>query len=148
MRITNKGLDLIKKFEGCNLSPYLDSAGIPTIGIGSIRHIDGVTRVSMQDAPITPEMAESMLTKHLEGMIKKLDSMVEVDLSENQADAIISLVYNIGVYAFSKSKLLRYLNAGDFVKAADNFLLWDKSGGKTIFGLSRRREAERDLFNS
>jgi lysozyme len=71
---------------------------------------------------------------------------VTVPLSQNQFDALVSLAYNIGTNAFKTSTLVKYLNALDFKAAADEFLKWNRGGGKVMKGLVRRRETERALF--
>ncbi|WP_312069487.1 lysozyme, partial [Acinetobacter sp.] len=75
-----------------------------------------------------------------------VNNLVKVPLSQNQFDALVSLTYNIGSTAFKNSTLLKKLNAKDYAGAADQFLRWNKGGGKVLKGLVRRREAERALF--
>lgn len=145
---SNNCIKLIKQFEGCKLEPYLDSKGIPTIGFGSIYHLDNKTSVSMDDSPISQEEADKLLYNHIEEMSKTVLCMIEVDIGQNQCDAVFSLVYNIGIGNFRKSTLLKLLNNDEIEKAADQFLVWDTAAGKTIEGLSRRRRAERELFLS
>jgi lysozyme len=146
MKVSENCLSLIKKFEGCKLEPYLDAVGIPTIGYGSIFHSDGVTRVSIDDEAISEEEAENRLLIHLNAMFASIEHAVEVSLEQNQADALASLVYNIGIGNFRHSTLLKQLNAGNFERAADQFLVWNKAGGKVLAGLTRRRKEERELF--
>lgn len=146
MKPSRKCIDLIKQFEGFRLDPYLDSVGIPTIGYGSTYYLDDITKVTLQDSPITPEMAEELLSKALESLASRLDSSIEIDLNQNQLDALLSLVYNIGMGAFKKSTLLRLLNRNDLDKASEQFLVWCKAGGKVLPGLSHRRAIEQKLF--
>jgi lysozyme len=82
------------------------------------------------------------LQEHLDGVAKN----IKVELSQNQIDAIASFVYNVGTGAFNKSTLLKKLNAEDFDSAANEFLRWNKVDGKVVKGLTRRREAEKELF--
>jgi lysozyme len=70
----------------------------------------------------------------------------QVEVNQNQFDAMVSLAYNIGVGAFSNSTLLKRVNAKDFIGAGNEFLKWDKSGGKPLLGLTRRRQREKELF--
>lgn len=134
-----QGIALVKQFEGCRLSAYLDSVGIPTIGVG---HIHGV---SMGDT-ITQDEADELLHGDLLITEEYVTKAVWAPLLQEEFDALVSLVFNIGGGAFQKSTLLRKLNAMDYDGAADAFLSWDKAGGNVIPGLARRRAAERELF--
>jgi lysozyme len=145
MQISKAGLDLICTFEGLKLSPYLDSVNIATIGFGSTFYLDG-TRVTMNDKPITKEYALDLLKNVVSMFEKEVQKLIKVSVNQNQYDAIICLVYNIGVGAFSKSTLLRLLNDSKYTEAAEQFLRWDKAGGKPLKGLTNRRVKERELF--
>lgn len=130
---------MIEKFEGLRLSAYLDSVGIPTIGVG---HTSGVHL----GETITAEDADNILAIDLHHAEQAIYNYVTVELDQNQFDALASLIFNIGGGAFSKSTLLKLLNGGDEVGAANQFLAWNKAGGKVLDGLTRRRAAERELF--
>jgi lysozyme len=145
MQISQAGLDLICTFEGLKLAPYLCSAGVATIGFGTTFYLDG-TKVTMQDKPITKEQALDLLKNVVSMFEKEVQKLIKVTVNQNQYDAIICLVYNIGVGAFSKSTLLRLLNEGKYTEAAEQFLRWDKAGGKPLKGLTNRRVKERELF--
>ena len=142
--ISKKGIDLIKEFEGIRLNAYDDGIGVWTIGIGTIRYPNGV-RVKHGDK-ITIEQAEQYLKHDLDSFENIINTKVKVPLTQNQFDALASLVYNIGATNFSNSTLLKKLNAKDYAGAADQFLRWNRAGGKVMNGLVRRREAERKLF--
>ena len=146
MKIGNKGISLIKEFEGLRLRAYDDGVGVWTIGIGTIRYPNG-KRVQKGDV-ITEAQAEEYLKHDLNTFEKVINDVVKVPLTQNQYDAIVSLTYNIGAAAFSRSTLLKRLNNKDYKGAADQFLVWNKAGGKVMRGLIRRREAERALFLS
>ena len=146
MKIGNKGISLIKEFEGLRLRAYDDGVGVWTIGIGTIRYPNG-KRVQKGDV-ITEAQAEEYLRHDLNTFEKVINDVVKVPLTQNQYDAIVSLTYNIGAAAFSRSTLLKRLNNKDYKGAADQFLVWNKAGGKVMRGLIRRREAERALFLS
>ena len=146
MKIGNKGISLIKEFEGLRLRAYDDGVGVWTIGIGTIRYPNG-KRVQKGDV-ITEAQAEEYLKHDLNNFEKVINDVVKVPLTQNQYDAIVSLTYNIGAAAFSRSTLLKRLNNKDYKGAADQFLVWNKAGGKVMRGLIRRREAERALFLS
>lgn len=75
-----------------------------------------------------------------------VNRVVNVPLTQNQFDALVSLAYNIGPHAFEASTLLKKLNVGDYYAAAEQFLRWDKSKGQILKGLVKRRAAEKKLF--
>lgn len=139
-----KDLNIIKEFEGLRLSAYDDGVGVFTVGYGTIRYPNG-NKVKRGDK-ITLEQAEQYLRHDLSNFEDVVNSLVKVPLTQNQFDALTSLVYNIGSSAFSKSTLLKKLNAKDYKGAADQFLVWNKAGGKTLQGLTNRRTKERQLF--
>ncbi|WP_210523472.1 lysozyme [Pantoea ananatis] len=141
MQTSNKGMDLIKRFEGLKLEVYRDSVGIPTIGYG---HTNGV---KMGDV-ITCEQADKYLREDLLVAELTINTNVKVKLTQNQFDALASFVFNLGSGNFVKSTLLKKLNAGDFAAAADEFGKWVNAGGKKLAGLVKRRAAEREVFIS
>ncbi|EAA7932780.1 lysozyme, partial [Salmonella enterica subsp. enterica] len=89
-----------------------------------------------------------LLKTGLVGYESDVSRLVKVRLTQGQFDALVSFAYNLGARTLSTSTLLRKLNAGDYAGAADEFLCWNKAGGKVLKGLTRRREAERALFLS
>lgn len=142
MKTSQRGIDLIKSFEGLRLTAYPDpgTGGDPwTIGYG---HTKGV-KPGMK---ITENRAEELLRDDLAEFEAALNGLVKVRLCQHQFDALVSLVFNIGPGAFSDSTLLRLLNAGLYDDAALQFVRWNKGGGKVLSGLTRRRMAERKLF--
>ena len=143
--INQAGLNLIESFEGCKLQPYLDVAGVPTIGIGTTKYPNGHV-VTMQDPPCTKAEAYSYLKSHLDGDCVAVSGMVKVNINDNQFAALVSFAYNVGRSALASSTLLKKLNSGDMPGAADQLLKWDHAGGKVVLGLTRRRQAERALF--
>jgi lysozyme len=147
MRPVNKaGIDLIKSFEGLFLKPYLDAVGIPTIGIGTIQYPNG-QKVSMKDPAITEAQAIEFLEHEVNMKASAVEKMVKVPLNDNEYAALVSFSYNVGSNALQTSTLLKLLNSGaDKTAVADQFLRWNKAGGKELKGLTRRREAERSLF--
>jgi lysozyme len=140
MNINNAGIQLIKTFEGCKLTAYQDQKGIWTVGFGCTGPTikEGLT--------ITQDEADKMLLDALGLVIRGLNGLIVVPITENQFNAMASLIYNVGLEYFKTSTLLRYVNNSDFVAAADQFLLWDHCAGKVDPGLLRRRQAERELF--
>jgi len=145
MKISNKGLELIKEFEGFRSEPYLCSAGVPTIGYGSTFYKDG-RKVSLSDKPISKEEATQLLEYTVNSFANGLKGKLQTNLEQNQFDALVCLAYNIGLGAFAKSTLLKKVNAKDFKGASSEFLKWDMANGKKLLGLRKRRERERELF--
>ncbi|HEG2117541.1 lysozyme [Enterobacter kobei] len=146
MQTSDKGIDLIKQFEGCKLTAYQDSVGVWTIGYGWTQPVDGKPiRAGMT---IKQETAERLLKTGLVSYESDVSRLVKVGLTQEQFDALVSFTYNLGARSLSTSTLLRKLNAGDYAGASDEFLRWNKAGGKVLAGLTRRREAERALFLS
>lgn len=139
MKTSLNGLKIIKDFEGLRLKAYKCSAGVWTIGYG---HTSGVKEGDV----ITKEQAEKYLKKDVISFENTVNGVVKVKLNQNQFDALVSLVFNIGSGAFKKSTLLKKLNAGDYDSASEQFLVWVKAGGQTLKGLVNRREQERALF--
>lgn len=146
MQTSDKGIALIKEFEGCKLTAYQDSVGVWTIGYGWTQPVDGKPiRAGMT---IKQETAERLLKTGLVSYESDVSRLVKVGLTQGQFDALVSFTYNLGARSLSTSTLLRKLNAGDYAGAADEFLRWNKAGGKVLNGLSRRREADLALFLS
>lgn len=132
-------LSLVKSFEGFSSTAYKCPAGIWTIGYGTTKNVkEGDT--------VDAEEAEALLSIDLMEAADAICDYVDVPLSQNQFDALCSFVYNCGRNAFKTSTLLRLLNAGNYVGAAQQFGRWTKGGGKELPGLVRRRKAERELF--
>lgn len=149
MQISDKGIALIKEFEGCRLRAYPDpkTGDKPwTIGYGWTGCVDG--------KPVTPhtviaqETADRLLRSSLVSYEQDVLRLVKVEVAQHQFDALVSFVYNVGARVFSTSTLLKKLNGGDYTGAADEFLRWVSPGTKVEAGLRRRRKAERELFLS
>ncbi len=139
-----EGIEFLIKEEGLRLKPYLDSAKIATVGIGSTYYENG-KRVKMTDPPITKERAVSLFKNLLQHYEKAVWSSTRDDLSQNQFDSLVSLAYNIGVNGFKGSTLLKRVNLyATEAKIREAFLLWRNAGGKPI--LLNRRKREADLF--
>lgn len=146
MQTSEKGIAVIKQFEGCKLTAYQDSVGVWTIGYGWTQPVDGKPiRAGMT---IKQETAERLLKTGLVSYESDVSRLVKVGVTQGQFDALVSFTYNLGSRSLSTSTLLRKLNVGDYAGAADEFLRWNKAGGKVLNGLTRRREAERALFLS
>lgn len=145
--VSKRGQDMLHKFEGYRAIAYPDpgTGGDPwTIGYGSTRYPDG-SPVEPGDT-VTLAYAAEIFAHDLDKFTRSVLQAVEVPLTQNQLDALVSLTYNIGKNAFRRSTLLKTLNRGDYQGAADQFLVWRMAGGRVMDGLVNRRKAERKLF--
>jgi len=141
MKASEKGLSLIRSFEGLRLLAYKDLGGIVTIGYGT------TAGVKMGDT-VTKAEAEELLRLDVQRFVDHIAALVTVPLNQNHIDALAALVYNIGPSAFAQSTLLKRINDGRHDLAASEFERWVNAGGKRINGLVRRRAAERALYES
>jgi lysozyme len=116
-----------------------------TLGYGSTFNPYTKVKVKPLDK-ITKAEALDWLEQELNVLIQAVKSVVKVSLTSNQLNALVSFTYNVGIGNLRKSTLLRLLNAGNYKGAANQFLLWNKAGGKVLKGLTIRRQAEKDLF--
>jgi lysozyme len=143
MKISQQGLDLIKKFEGLRLKAYRCPAGVWTIGYGSTVGVVG-------GQEITEEEAEALLKDDVFQTELYVDSIIKMPLSQEQFDALVSFIFNIGIGAFRYSTMLKKLNKGDDLGAANEFLKWNKATvngvKKPLAGLTKRRIMEKELF--
>ena len=137
------GKNLIKSFEGFRASAYVCPAGVNTIGYGTTR-ING--KPISPGTQITTDEADKFLEEDLKTFEDAVNQNVLIQLTQNQFDALVCFVYNIGVGNFIKSTLLKRLNENKLVDAANEFLKWNKANKKVLPGLTRRRTAERELF--
>lgn len=138
--ISNYGLNLIKRFEGCRLSAYRDTVGVITIGYGWTKPIDG--KPLTMGTKITQAKAESLLKEGLksyESKVNKYDN--KYHWNQNQFDALVSFCYNIGNIDGITANGTRSIS-----QIADRFLAYNKAGGRVIAGLTTRRKEERLLF--
>jgi lysozyme len=134
------GLALTEQFEGCRLVAYQDQVGVWTIGYGHTG--SGV----VSGLSITQDQAEDLLTSDVAASAAYVNAAVMVELQQNEFDALVDFVFNLGRGAFAGSTLLKNLNAGQFDAAAAQFDLWDHAGGQVVAGLLRRRQAEQAMF--
>jgi lysozyme len=139
MNISAEGIALIKKFEGCKLEAYLDSVNVPTIAFGRTKN------VKIGDT-CTKEQAEAWLEEEMEEYEGYINNMVKVNLEQNQFDALVAWVYNLGPTNLKDSTLLKVLNESKYDGVPAQIRRWNKAGGKVLDGLIRRREAESLLF--
>jgi len=145
MKTSQKGINLILSFEGFSSKPYLDSAGIPTIGYGNT-YYPGGKKVTLKDASMSKEKGAELFSTVLPTYEKIVNNKIKVVLNQNQFDALVSHTYNTG----GSDTLFSLIN-----KKADPETIKDwfiskyiTAGGKPLNGLIRRRKAEADLFFS
>lgn len=133
--------------ENCRLKAYLDTGGVPTIGMGSTRYEDG-TLVKITDQ-ITRPRANDLLKHTVDQFARQVSDYIESVVNQNQFEALVSFAYNVGIIAFAKSTLLRKVdkNPGDVTIRAE-FMRWNKDNGKVLKGLVNRRQREADLYFS
>ena len=147
-KLSQKGLELIKSFEGLSLKPYVCAGGINTIGYGNTYYTNG-KKVTLQDKPITKQQAEELLKHSLSTYEKAVDSFCRDDISQSNFDALVSFAYNLGTNALQKSTLIKKVNANPKdVTIADEFLKWNNAHGRVFSGLTKRRQAEANLYFS
>lgn len=139
MNISEAGIQLIKKFEGCSLKAYKCPAGIWTIGYGHTLKVN-------EGQTITKKQAEDLLKQDLRSFELTVNNLVNVPLNQNQFDALVSFCYNLGAGNLKSSTLLKLLNKEDYIAAAEQFDRWVYAGGKKLSGLVKRRAAEKKLF--
>lgn len=139
LQYSQTGQHLTEQFEGCRLDAYQDSRGVWTIGYG---HTAGV---HLGDT-CTQDQADAWLQQDIQWAASAVKHYVTAKLTQDEFDALVDLVFNIGSRNFSTSSMLRSLNAGDIAGAAAQFARWDMSGGHVVAGLLRRRLAEEAEF--
>jgi len=147
-KIGKKGLELIKSFEGLKLKPYLCDAGVPTIGFGNTFYENG-KKVTLNDQVITEQRAVELLEYSLLKFEQYVDSYSRDDINQNQFDALVSFCYNLGPVNLKNSTLLKKVNKNpNDITIRNEFMKWNKAGGRALKGLTKRRTAEADLYFS
>lgn len=146
MKISDKGLALIEKYEGFSAVPYLCPANKWTIGFGNTFYADGHP-VASNDSPLTKEQARILMKNVLSVSFEPaINRLLPEGVSQNQYDALVCFAYNVGTGNLASSTLLKKLKAD--VPCSDEFLRWNKAGGKELAGLTKRRQDEKALFDS
>jgi lysozyme len=145
LRLSKRGAQLIADFEGFRSRPYLDAAGVWTIGFGSTKGVGPNTK------PVTRTQALERMMREIDATYGKavddLNREHRLMLNQNEFDALTSFVYNVGPGALStRTSIGRLLRQKDMTAAANALLQWDKAGGRRLEGLTRRRRMERALF--
>jgi len=139
MQISQEGLALIKKFEGCELEAYKCPAGVWTIGYGHTKDVKEGDKINKDEA-------NYLLQEEMIEFESYIDDMVEVELNQSQYDALCAWVYNLGPSNLGSSELLKVLNEGKYEEVPQQIKRWNKANGEVLTGLIRRREAEALLF--
>mgnify|MGYP003667557543 FL=1 len=140
-RISEEGLSLIKKFEGCRLEAYKCSGGVWTIGYGHTENVN-------EGDTITQDKADKLLKSDIAQFEVYVNYSVIVELNQCQFDALVAWTFNLGPGNLRESTMLKKLNKADYTSVPNEMKRWNKAGGKTLDGLIRRRNAEALLFQS
>jgi lysozyme len=147
MRISQRGVDLIKRHEGLQLQAYRDAVGVITIGYGH-------TRTARIGQTVTTAEAEALLRADLDAFEGGVTGLLTRPVMQSQFDALVSFAFNVGLdidmdrraEGLGDGTLLAFVNTGRDQDAAIEFLKWNKAGGRPLLGLTRRRLAEAQLF--
>src|SRR5579863_2033759 len=139
MQYSKQGMALTEQFESCRLAAYQDSGGIWTIGWGHTLGVEaGMTCSQVQ--------ADQWLLDDVQLAANAVNQMVKIGMTQEEFDALVDFVFNLGVGNFQRSTLLADLNANDIEGVIGEFEKWDQAGGKVVAGLLARRNAEKALF--
>lgn len=156
MKVGGQGKKLFIEWEGLRTKPYKDSGGALTIGVGHLLTADekltGLIRlngelISFYDG-MTEEQCIALLEQDLKRFERAVNDYVDVELSQNQFDALVSFAFNVGVSAFKNSTLVRLLNQGHYDKVPEQLMRWVKDNGRTVQGLINRRRKEAELWET
>lgn len=141
MNISKKGIELIKRFEGCKLEAYKDIVGVWTIGFGFTKGVKAGDKMTMAECE-----------HRLEDELREYEAAVlracRVPPTQNQFDALVCFAWNVGTTGMAGSSVIKHHNNKDILNAMKAFALWNKAGGKVVQGLVNRRAAEAALYFS
>ena len=141
----NRGIAIIRKYEGLRLQAYICPSGLPTIGFGATFYENG-SKVQLSDK-ITRERADQLLFFQVSLFTGEVRRTVKSNLNDNQLGALVSFCFNVGGGAFSRSTLAKKANANPNDPTIRNeFMRWTRGGGKVLPGLVKRREEEANLY--
>ena len=143
MKISQAGIDLIRRFEGCKLKPYLCPAGYWTVGYG---HVIGNGKTKPEKQLYTQEKVDEFLRTDLVRFEQGVLRYCPVHLTQFEFDSLVSFSFNLGLGVLQRSTLRRKILRQDKQAAARNILNYNKAGGQVLKGLTRRREAEYRMF--
>ena len=139
MNISQKGIDLIKKFEGCKLYSYRDSVGVATIGYGHTKNVKMGMSITQAQADLF--LKEDML------LFEKSINALNINFTQGEFDALCSWCFNLGVGNFKSSTMYKYIIARKSdIEITDQMVKWHNAGGKPLLGLKKRRCAEANMF--
>ena len=141
MRTGRDGVELIRHFEGCRFDAYLCPAGVWTIGYGHTADVK-------EGDSIDQKAAEAFLIEDLESFEQAVTRLVEVPLTQQQFDALVSWTFNLGAGNLAESTLLRKLNNYQYAEVPEQMMRWVRAGGQVLDGLVKRRAAEAALFQN
>jgi lysozyme len=141
----NKGIAIIRKYEGLRLQAYICPSGLATIGFGATFYENG-TRVQLGDK-ISRDRADQLLFFQVKLFADEVRRTVKSNINDNQLGALVSFCFNVGGAAFAKSTLAKKVNANPSDSTIRNeFMRWTRGGGKVLPGLVKRREEEANLY--
>ena len=143
--INERGIEMVKSFEGLALRPYVCAGGVNSVGYGATVGSNG-RPIDLDMEPITEAEAEALLIRDLESSEGWVSRLIKTALTENQYSALTSFTFNVGAGALQRCTLRMKLNRGEFLNAADEFPKWKFANKRILAGLVRRRAAERALF--
>jgi lysozyme len=145
MKISNEGLQLIKKYEGCKTTPYRCPAGLYTVGYGHLIG-NGLQLPDKWNRTFSLGEIDALLRNDLARFERGVQRYTTVHLTKSQSDSLVSFSFNLGMGIYQRSTLRQKLNRGDYDGASKEFLRYTRAGGKVLKGLTRRRQEEYNLF--
>jgi len=145
MKTSEVGIQLIKRFEGCKLKPYLCPAGYWTVGYG---HVIGNGKTKPEKQLYTQGEINELLRTDLARFEQGVLRYCPVPLTQFEFDSLVSFSFNLGLGVLQRSTLRRKILRQDKQAAARNILKYNKAGGRVLKGLTRRREAEYRMFTN
>ena len=146
--MVSRSVELVRKFEGCRLTPYLDVAGIPTIGYGAIYNLNG-SRVKITDPAITQEVADEMLARDVSHAYSAVVRLCPVrGLSDGKLAALTDFTFNLGSGTLQHSTIRQYVLQGENLLVPEQLGRYVYAGGKRVQGLVKRRAAEIEAWNA
>lgn len=139
MKTSKRGVELIKQYEGCKLYAYRDAVGVPTIGYGHTKNV-------YMGMAITKEKADEFLVSDIEPIEKALN-ILGVPFMQQQFDALVSWIFNLGIGNFNSSTMKKFIMARrSNIEITDQMVKWHNAGGKPLLGLKKRRVAEANMW--
>lgn len=153
MNISDAGIEFIQRWEGSQAKAYRDVAGLLTIGVGHLLTRDELSSGKIMingeairwRSGLSDDQIDQLLRQDLQPAMQAVNGE-RLTLRQQELDALVSLVFNIGVGAFRKSTLLKRMHSGDYVDVPAQMLRWVYAGGQRVQGLINRRRAEADLW--